>query len=977
MKKLLLALASIFLAASSVNAQSISRGVTTWTADQNFVNDIQAQINALQPLAPCPSGSFITGQTSGVNGCSTISGDVSASISTPGKLTVNTVNGGSTPLSLPFNGAGGGANSNLTGANVNGEPNIQAYGLNTDTLTSSSCTANGSVNLTSCGANTLVNGQHVAVLNAGPANALGAPSGELTVNSLTGSNGHTGSTVDGYCVTTVDANMGESACSTITYTSSAAATLGANQFNNFTWNQVANAAYYKVYFCTGAACSTMKLIGWVYGNAQAATGCPGSGSCLGYTDYGFPASAGPNPPMSATRDSVFTTIVSGGGTTTMAIGTATTVGSGSVTVVPDDTAVFNSAVAALVVNTPNATTPAGGKLKWPRGHYSIPRPIVVPSQVYIDGDFGSTEFDANSAAAPNLGYGTTLVYSGQTDGLPTVVIWDGVAQALHGLTIDDRCYGGLNTSLSDTACGAGSALTLGMTGWYADSDATTPGGTDQTTIDHVTVAGAHHAAQIGGTLGGVAYNGPPAADVSGTDINTPWTITYNATDKNNAEGLIFETPNAGFASKMFDPGCVGELATCVDLMNVGQFAEIVAPNCALSSVVSAQRVCIKNSSGSGGFITGTIDDSTHNSGSYSYWQPATALGAATLLGMTLAGNEFENGVQLDGGSNVISLGNSAGGQTPTWQVNNASISVYSWGDANGGSPQCAWQYESEGVGYITGCSLNPGGEALGMGYISMQDFSFGIALDPADTADPRMFILSNFLNAGEAAFVGESAANSGIPAATKYTLLDIVPVTGNKGYVIAGQPTENLQDFEIYGPVELYGSSSGHAVLQAPAAAGTPTITLPITSGTAGQGVATDGGAGTGWTYFNVPNATMMGTGLTLPTTATTDYFFPIGTSTATGTEANAEIPAGKAITYTQLNCGQSAAEGTAGHTTTFTLVDTTSACSSAPTSVCTNAVTCVDTAGTCVVAKGDVLTISVTSNNTANARNGTCYIAP
>ena len=763
-----------------------------------------------------------------------------------------------------------------------GEPNVHAYGA-VDTLTSASCTSASSTALSGCGSNTFINGEYVAVLNGGPVNSLGPPTGALTVTPLTAPNGSTGSTVDCYCVTTVDANMGESACSSTFQTTSAASTLGSNQFNNVTWNIVSGAAWYKVYFCTGANCTPNQFRGWVYGAAQPATDCPSGDSCLGYVDYGFANPSGAAPPALATNDTVFTRIAGGGGTASLMLAAATSV-DGSVTVVPDDATPAMLAMTALAAATPNASTPAGGRLRWPRGYYSLPRPVIVPSQVWIEGDPGSTQFGANSAAAPDVNYGTALVYSGQTDGLPSVIIWDGVEQALFNLSIDDRCFGGLNTNLRDTACSSG-FQTQSMTGVYLDSDATTPGGTDKSTVSHVFVAGAHHAFQIGGTLGGSACNGPPAADVSGTSFDTPEALTYNIHDQNGAEGLIIESGNAGFASRFFDTVCLGMISTCIDIMNNGSWGEIVSPNCGLSRTVTT-RTCVKNSSGAGGFLTGEIDDSLHNSSSYSYWQPATAQGAAQTASTSLIANQFNNRVQLDGGSNVVSIGNTAGGNKPTWTVNFPSISVFTTGDANNTYP-CPWTYQTAATGYIVGCDLNPGGESLGGGHLSLPEFP-GLSIGPGNTSQLRAFLLNNYGNPSELAVLPESNANSGIPADHAYTLLDIILPSRE---VFLGTAREPLAGLNIYGPSFLYGSTSGTAKLEVPAAAGTPAITLPNTNGSAGQPLESDAGAGTGYTWGNPPFSVSAGVN-----TFGASAIFTTGSQIAGGT-------ASTACHFTNLSC--------------------------------------------------------------------------
>jgi hypothetical protein len=116
--------------------------------------------------------------------------------------------------------AASGGSGNINQFNVNGiqNPAAPVYGA-VASSTTITCTANGTANLVGCSsAGDFANGQLVAVMGAGPANALGAPTGVAAYpTSSHGQNtfgGHNlANTVIQYCVTAVDANMGESACS--------------------------------------------------------------------------------------------------------------------------------------------------------------------------------------------------------------------------------------------------------------------------------------------------------------------------------------------------------------------------------------------------------------------------------------------------------------------------------------------------------------------------------------------------------------------------------------------------------------------------------------------------------------------------------------------------------------------------------------------------------------------------------------------
>jgi hypothetical protein len=55
------------------------------------------------------------------------------------------------------------------------------------------------------------------------------------------------------------------------------------------------------------------------------------------------------------------------------------------------------------------------------------------------------------------------------------------------------------------------------------------------------------------------------------------------------------------------------------------------------------------------------------------------------------------------------------------------------------------------------------------------------------------------------------------------------------------------------GSLSLSGGTSGTSTIQVPDAAGGCALTLPTTNGTAGQALLGDGGAGTGYTWGDVP----------------------------------------------------------------------------------------------------------------------------
>lgn len=100
----------------SANAQSTTRGVTTWHADENYVTNIQNQLNALNASigVKCGSGQILMGGAS-ANVCVTPSGDITISptgVTTLVRSTGTLTNGTNT----------------LNNFSVNGQINVKAFG---------------------------------------------------------------------------------------------------------------------------------------------------------------------------------------------------------------------------------------------------------------------------------------------------------------------------------------------------------------------------------------------------------------------------------------------------------------------------------------------------------------------------------------------------------------------------------------------------------------------------------------------------------------------------------------------------------------------------------------------------------------------------------------------------------------------------------------------------------------------------------
>lgn len=183
-------------------------------------------------------------------------------------------------------------------------------------------TASGTA-LTLASAQDFQNGQSIAVIGAGTAFSLSAP-GSLVV----GPHGGTGSTTYSYTIAPIDQNLGVGrALTTVTITNGMAqlgipidGTFGPAVWNEIAWSGSAGAVSYAIYGSKGAsplACIavTAKLQWSDYGTNPAAT------PPINHQQT-CPSWVPATPPASAQADVLRATILSGGGTTSLVLATA-------------------------------------------------------------------------------------------------------------------------------------------------------------------------------------------------------------------------------------------------------------------------------------------------------------------------------------------------------------------------------------------------------------------------------------------------------------------------------------------------------------------------------------------------------------------------------------------------------------------------------------------------------------------------------
>jgi len=543
----------------------------------------------------------------------------------------------------------------LSGPKLSGSPSDALYQPRSSTSYLTCSATAGSELLTDCspGLEDFHEGEPVAIPDGGPPNSLGPPISHLKATALTLPGGSPGTASYRYCVTTVDTDLGESACSS-TVGVDGAAPLGSSRWNQVTWDKVAKAFGYRVYGCAGGNCEP-QYSGFVY-QASAAKDCEGGGNCEGFPDYGENSSSAANPPRSATRDWVYTTIRSAHAGNSIALGAKLSVG-GQVKLLHDATASINGGLSTVAA--PAGQIPAGGRVRVEVGNYSLVRPLVVPSQVTLEGDCGSTVFD-NGELAPGFVYGTTMTWNGP-DRLPAIIVFNGLNQTLRCINLDVRKTQG------------GESESTGMTGIYISSDTRELGGTDKTTIDQVAIDGPHLGVQIGGYIN--FANQQPQTDESETEVHRLQLITRNRNDS-DAIGLIIESANAGFASSFFGVTCVGSFSKCFDVKDSGT-VYLNSLNCGLGG---PDRICLEWEAGVTGTVINTIDDDRPLATSRSLLVPYTSQAAPQFFTLNLIGNQFNRNIQVDGQLTIASIGNTAGSNRVRWEVNNPASTVHSIAD---------------------------------------------------------------------------------------------------------------------------------------------------------------------------------------------------------------------------------------------------------------------------------------------------------
>jgi hypothetical protein len=409
---------------------------------------------------------------------------------------------------------------------------------------------------------------------------------------------------------------------------------------------------------TGAGCGAGSIN---YGSGAMTvsfTGAPAAGTNI-WAVY-TPTSAYPIKLSSATRDWVFTTIQSGAGTVSLTLNANSAV-SIATQMVHDNWTPIQNALNALAAS---GATPAGGTVRLQRGTYSVPKPLLIPSEATLQMDCGGTDYGIG-AAATGFVFGTTLQWSGP-DEMDMIDVYDGLRQRILCGNLDARNVNG------------GAGPSTAMTGIHLDTSLTFASGDDKARLDEVSVNGAHHGFEIGGNV--INEGQYPSGDVSEFVLEQ----THTSFPQNDARsmGYVVNSGNAGFPISMLaEPSCLGGPNVCIAQISDGGLYVDRASGTVIQGPSPAFHVYDVG-------IEGTITHTEYegNAGSYCLRVEPTATSPSTsgLGGLDFVDNAcggFGNNVTLDGGITVLSKNNSFGPIPPsTIQANNPGAVVYSEND---------------------------------------------------------------------------------------------------------------------------------------------------------------------------------------------------------------------------------------------------------------------------------------------------------
>ena len=249
--------------------------------------------------------------------------------------------------------------------------NVKNYGASGSNTTTTGTIAAGSTALTLASAIDFADGQGISINHAGQACTLTAPAAPTVTPT-----GAAGTTTYQYQIVALDGNGGCTTAGTAGTTATGNATLDATNYNVVSWAAVSGAAGYAVY---GRTSGSMVLLGLATSTTFSDAGAAAITSNI------FPAS----PPTSALADTLITSIVSGGGTTSLTLAASAISAVTNQSISHDDSISIQSAI-------DYAFSLGGGTVCIPSGNYKTTTTIIIKSGVGLIMSKGTVIFPCSN-----------------------------------------------------------------------------------------------------------------------------------------------------------------------------------------------------------------------------------------------------------------------------------------------------------------------------------------------------------------------------------------------------------------------------------------------------------------------------------------------------------------------------------------------------------------------------------------------------
>ena len=282
----------------------------------------------------------------------------------------------------------------LDNISVNGVLNVVAYGATGSTTTATINSISGAV-LTLATVGDFANGQNVQIPHGGATPAISTPTGltvvahstDNTVYDVPGCVAYgapwsiTCTTSWTYRIVGVEGSNGVGTGGMSAPTAAVTITNGPStrkvyDYNQLTWNVTnANTIAWKIYSCSGASCAPTlhAVIPLIYTGQGGGLPTTQTWNDMGF-DFGTDSDLGTSLPGAASRRDLYTTILSGGGGTSVTLNTSPGVSSGVLK--HDDSVPFNAAITAACISSTTGVQ-NGAEVFIPSGVYPIAQSLSI------------------------------------------------------------------------------------------------------------------------------------------------------------------------------------------------------------------------------------------------------------------------------------------------------------------------------------------------------------------------------------------------------------------------------------------------------------------------------------------------------------------------------------------------------------------------------------------------------------------------